>query len=208
MKRLLLSLILVFGVVFVYAQVGKSNEDRTLGVYFTPQYLVQNGIRFDLEKNIGNGMGAVVVAPSVYLRKKDRESGLYPYTELFGASLWLEYKHYLTERRITYLSLGPNFMFNYSKYKENDWVDDGSEMVYRLKEFDQNVYRVGMNATIGLNFEVIEKVRVDLFGGFGFRYAFINSDNVNGKIYMNDHFFEPAYTGTMLIGGVKFGVNL
>ena len=209
MKKIiyLIAFLIVSGVAFAQEEESINGLEAKTGIYFTPQYLVQNGIRFDIEHQFKDKRSAIVVAPQVYLRSKDKYSGIYDYSELVGLGVWVDYKNYLTDRRLTYLSFGPNYLYNYSKYEDVwGWEDQGDEIVESQTDRTQVVHRIGMNATIGFNFEVLERVRVDLFGGFGLRYSMVDTDLTDVK--MNEYFWEPAYTGTLLIGGLKVGLNL
>jgi hypothetical protein len=212
MKKILIFAFVILCAGTAFSQVEESETSplkAETGIYYTPQYLFLNGIRFDIERQFEGKRKALVVSPQIYLRYKEDGGGLFGenYTEMIGLGLWVDYKYYLTDRKVTYISAGPSYMYNWSKWQDElIWREDGDELYSEYDDAIQVIHRIGANSTVGFNFELLEKVRLDLFAGFGLRYAIYDSELPQRE--MDDTMINFGYTGTLLLAGVKIGLNL
>ena len=203
--------ILIFTSLFILAISGElSAQTDSLAfkktIYsFMPQYLINRGIRIDIEKQI-SGKHWIQICPQFYLSEKDNEDNFIydenSFNSLIGGGLNVYHKifaHSDFTKHGLYFSYGVTY-----NYFEIEYFDDylGSTI-----NAEATIHKVGFDINLGYQFMIKQIVSIDLFTGVGTRYSFMetNSDN---KEKFNATYFGYNYTGNLLLLGVRIGVIL
>jgi len=198
MKKLLIILsVIITG--SLYAQ-EVSNYSRLIS--FSPQYLINNGIRLDYERKISSNKW-LVVAPQLYLAEKKSRSaednvGRDDFNLMAGAGLSLALKNYALkdDNFGAYIGYGLYYNYFYTEYFEDT---DNEE------EIKANIHKTGFDIILGYQLVVYNIATLDIYTGFGARKSFID----NGE-YSNDKFngFPVGFnmTGNILLLGIKIGI--
>lgn len=220
--------LLIFIFLFGFNQYSHAQKDikENLIVFFSPQYMITNAMRFDIDIRQGETNKWWVVSPYFYFDNsstsilnpdEEFENSYDPHTyeEMWGLGLELRRKMFLLNRNFDkgfYLSFGAN-------YKYFDIT--GDNVIYIEEEGDDGLiytrmadisYSININsysgfATVGHQFKPSSKFFIDLYVGFGLKYSFHNSPQ-NVSVEYNRDFTDYGYTGTQFLGGFRLGVAL
>ncbi|HEX3007919.1 MAG TPA: hypothetical protein VHO90_09925 [Bacteroidales bacterium] len=211
MKRILLAVILYTIILIDAAAQVKSPKVMVMGV---PQYLFKNGIRIDVDLASKNPKNWWTISSQYYVdvselgdwKEKD-------YEQMHGYGFAIYRKSFLTQKKPetgVYISGGSGYQhFNMLAIAER-WVnmDDGGLQYMQLKRDYEHVYihKFLTDAVIGFQTELFSHLYVDVYAGVGLRYSF--HDQPSGlDIKFNNSSVDYGYTGTALIGGIRFGVG-
>ncbi|MBI9035905.1 MAG: hypothetical protein JEZ03_15695 [Bacteroidales bacterium] len=217
MKKLL-SIILLVALVFPFTleaqelipEEKSEKSDNATFFYLIPQFAIINGYRFDIERTYNQGQKAVVIAPHFYVRsKKDNQdyySGNNNYNSLVGIGLNVDYKHYLSEKQMSYISVGGGYHYFNSKHDGEAWIENGDELIIVTGEHTQVTNRLNVNTLLGFNMEISDYIYADIYTGMGLKYSMIDSDM--SQTYFDEYMWEYSYSGITYIIGVKIGVKL
>lgn len=168
--------------------------DKTI-VSFVPQYLIINGLRIDVERQL-KGRHYLQLCPQYYINNEPlyNES----YDEMHGGGLFIYHK-YFPEKNIlkngVYVAYG--FTYNYFRFK---YLDDNSQ-TQELK-----VNKLGGDLFIGYQYIYNKIVSIDIYAGMGNRNSFLSQKEADK---FDDFSFGPfgySYSGNLFIFGFRFGV--
>jgi hypothetical protein len=201
MKKFILLLLLFIPFLNVTPQEGKSHET----IYsFLPQYLINRGIRIDIEKQLGS-RHFLQICPQFYLSERDEDNfsldknrfsyiiggGLNVYHKIFAFE---EFKDYGL-----YLSYGISYNYFYVEY-----TDDSGEIDISAKG---NIHKAGGDLILGYQFFIRKVVSVDLFTGLGTRFSYMDANGADTDRF-NTGYYGYNYTGNILLLGLRIGVVL
>ena len=191
-KHFLLALSLLISQL-VFAQSEPIVFDKTI-VSIVPQYLITQGIRLDIEKQI-KGSHFIQVCPQFYSSQDTKYGNGYEYST--GAGLFLYHKYFPNSDFINneiYISYGLTYNFYNLKPAEN--ATSGIE--------DRNINKIGADLIIGVQFFYNDVISFDLFTGLGTRVSFINGEM---KPQESDRGYSAYdYSGNLLLLGFRLGV--
>lgn len=198
--------------VFLLGQEGETKAAKTFGIGVVPQYAFSGGSRIDLDFRLKKPGHWLVVAPQFYMNSNSSLN--WDFEELIGAGIELQHKIFLHDRPIpkgAYLAYGP--VFQYFSIKDQgleaySFDEGGVEYIGLNEELVQtNIYKFGGNLIFGLQTVVSEYFYLDLYIGTGVRLSF--DDRTSGLHgYYNDWWGDFGYSGTLLVGGIRFGISL
>ncbi len=210
MKTIIVSLLFVPSLLFAQDNSPDMSKQKTFGLGFVPQYAISNGFRIDLDFRLNNKNHWLTVAPQMYLSSKPNLN--WDYNSMTGAGLELQHKIFLQQELKDinpYFSYGP--VFNYFSVKEdglvaNEFIENGNQYIgLEENEIINRIYKFGGNLIFGLHFIIMNNFYLDGYIGTGIRFSF--DDQTNGlHNYYNDWWGDMGYSGTLIVGGIRFGV--
>ena len=208
--RYILFVILLFPVLTNAQPTEKEIEKRAFKLGVVPQYAIINGARFDLDFRMKKPNHWITVAPQVYIR--DQGNLDWDYHSMFGAGIEIQHKIFLTsqaQNRSIYIAYGP--VFNFFSVKDNgltarQFVENGGTYIGLIEdELTTNIYKIGGNLIFGIQYIISERFYIDPYLGTGIRFSFDNrTSGLHG--YYNDWWSDMGYSGTLIVGGMRFGV--
>jgi hypothetical protein len=201
MKKYLFLAVFSLFFIHIYSQEQESHET----IYsFVPQYLINRGIRVDVEKQISS-RHFLQLCPQFYLSEKNDENfastknqfsylaggGLNVYDKIFAFE---EYKEYGL-----YLSYGISYNYFYIEY--TDYSGDF------VKSATGNIHKIGADLILGYQFFVRKILSVDIYTGLGTRFSFMDAGDADTDRF-NTGYFGYNYTGNIMLLGLRLGVIL
>ena len=192
-----------------------------------PLQLINNGLRYDIEIRLGKGPGWLQIGPAFYFLKDN--DGNYPnyyyegktfyrnwysfhwrepYSELKGAGLDLNYKHFLDARRSFYIAAGLSYTRYNIKYWAKVWkdyVEDGLKYYEYGEDYNtQKINKFGINTFVGYQIPTRSAFLFDVFGGYAVRYSFADDD----KPPFDNSIFSYGYSGIVALTGFRIGFGV
>ncbi len=186
-----------------FGQPEKTGSGKVI-VSFVPQFLINNGIRIDYDRQI-NENNWLQVAPQFYLRERSSSSDnefTDRYNSLLGAGLHVYHRYYPGKGagiNGVYLSYGLTCQFFNLQYDE--------KIMTNSVERYSKITKTGAEINIGKMVKISNLFIVDFYTGLGFKYSFLKSDAKEPKRF--DNFYtDYGYTGNILNLGVRIGLAL
>jgi hypothetical protein len=216
LKRLPLALLFVMPVIFAKGQnntvsadikpVTKSkftstNDSLPTRITFQPFYFAIHALRLSYDRKIKEGKW-IEISPLFFLSEK---SGQYDdYSKLSGLGGMVYYKHFVSRtQRNSGVYVGMGAMFNYLWFEYPLYTSSFSssgDQEYLKTSFA----KLGGDLIFGYDFMFASgKLTGGVYGGFGFRYA--NTDNQIMKHRFNEAYWDYAFSGNILLVGLKVG---
>ena len=203
MKKIFYLLCLILS--FYYASAQEETSRETI-YSFLPQYLINRGIRIDVDKQIGR-RHYLQICPQFYLSEKhegDLVLDKNKYSYLIGGGLNLYHKIFAFEEFKDYgLYLSYGLSYNYFHVEYTD--DSGGNNV--LISAEGEIHKIGSDLTIGYQFFIRRVVALDFFTGLGTRISFMDAGGADTDRF-NTGYFGYNYTGNILLLGMRIGVVL
>ncbi|PIF06430.1 MAG: hypothetical protein CSA36_01715 [Draconibacterium sp.] len=209
MKYLLLFLLIIPGL--AYSQISEPENEKNFSLGIVPQYAIVSGFRVDLDFKLNDKNHWILVAPQLYIN--NNSTVLHNYNNMFGAGLELQHKIYLKknlEKVNFYLAYGPTF--NYFSVAEDqllaeNFTESGSNYIKLVEgETTTNIYKLGGNLIMGIRFIIGNNLYMETYIGSGIRLSFDNKTDGLHKHY-DDWWGDMGYSGTLMVGGYKFGIT-
>ncbi len=195
---------------FLYAQETPGIPEKKTGIGVVPQYAIMNGFRTDIDIRLNKPGQWLVFGPQFYINTGN--SDLWSYEELSGFGIDLSHRIYMkskTQPKGPYLAYGP--VLQYFSIRDNGLVsyvfeESGSEYIGLHDDLiHTNIFKFGGNLMIGLQALISDVFYIDTYLGTGIRFSY--DDRVKGLHgYYNDGWLDLGYSGTLIVGGVRFGV--
>ena len=194
----------------VWCQEIPEIKKNNFGIGLVPQYGIIHGTRIDLDFRLRSPRQWLIAAPQLYLVTKN--SSLWNFNEMSGAGIDVQHRIYLGKNDIpkgAYFAYGPVFQY-FS-------VKDEGLAAYDFREGDVNyiglnettlqtkIYKLGGNLIFGYQTLLDEVVYFDFYLGTGMRFSFDNRKS-GLHSYYNEWWGDLGYSGTLMVGGFRFGV--
>lgn len=205
--------VLLFCLPLLLAAQNVTDEEQvqaTFGIGVVPQYAISNGMRMDLDFRINDKNHWLVIAPQFYLRNDP--SFTWDYNSMSGVGVELQHKVFLKRKfRMVnpYFAYGP--VFNYFSVKDDGltaraFAEDGGNYIGLTEdEMTTRIYKFGGNIIFGLHYFMMDNLYLDAYVGTGIRFSYDNqTSGLHG--YYNDWWLDMGYSGTLMVGGIRFGV--
>ncbi len=186
------------------------SEQISFGLGVVPQYAILNGMRIDLDFRLNNNNHWLVVSPLVFISNKPNLN--WNYNSMVGTGIEIQHKLFLTHNLKTvnpYISYGP--VFNYFSVKDDgltaqEFTENGADYIRLTEdEITTKIFKTGGNLIFGLHVFVMDNLYFDTYVGTGIRFAFDNkTTGFHG--YHNEWWGDMGYSGTLMVGGFRFGV--
>jgi len=201
-------------VLFLFTNHSLAQNDTTkikgLVYSFVPQYLINNGIRIDVEKQI-TSRTFIQFCPQFYLgEKKSRNTNMYyegsydndDYNKITGGGLNIYHKIFANTnftRNGIYFSYGLSY-----SYFDIDYYEE-----YLGETINANaiVQKYGADLLLGYQFFFKGKLSLDLYTGIGTRFSNMDTDG-HSRDKFKSTYFDYNYNGNLLHGGVRIGLVL
>jgi len=206
-----LSAFLLFFPLFITAQntTEEKPERKNFAIGLVPFYAISNGMRVDLDIRLNDKNQWLVLAPQVYVSNNSNFN--WDYNSMSGVGIELQHKIFI-DRNIKkvnpYFSYGP--VFNYFSVKDDgltaqNYEDEGGNYIQLTEsEMTTNIYKIGGNVIFGLQC-LIDNFYIDFYAGTGMRFSYDNKTS-GLHSYYNDWWGDMGYSGTLMVGGFRFGV--
>jgi hypothetical protein len=205
-------------VIIMYLSVNAYSQSKTYNTLImgVPQYLVNNGLRIDIDKRIKETNNWLVISPILYLSYHNDFSMQDDYKSVKGGGLTLSYRKMYTKSDQPvgfYISPGLCYQFVDINTDNNIWdkiTDQWGQVKYDWvnKNYDARIHKIGGNITIGVQAEIYPGLLLDFFAGTGIRYSFRSYSNGEAGIRFNSSMLGYGYSGTLFVGGFRIGVGL
>jgi hypothetical protein len=193
----------LLSLLFLSANAQEEQSKETI-YSFVPQYLINRGIRVDIEKPIAK-KHFLQICPQFYLSEKSEDNftiqrnqfsyliggGFNIYDKIFTFEGYKEYG--------LYLSYGLSYNYFYVEY--TDFSGDFDKSAYG------NIHKVGADLILGYQFFVRKILSVDIYTGLGTRYSFMDAGGADTDRF-NTGYFGYNYTGNIMLLGLRLGVIL
>lgn len=160
-------------------------------ISFVPQYLIIDGIRIDVERQI-KGKHYLQVCPQLYLNKEPKYYA--NYEKMIGGGLFIYHKYFPNENRLKngiYMAYG--LTYNYFQF---DVLDDNDEITM-LK-----VNKVGADLVVGYQYLLNNVISFDFYTGIGNRNSIFEGTRTD---ILYDATFGYGYTGNLFLFGFRIG---
>jgi hypothetical protein len=210
MQKILLLLFILPYSVFSQNTEDQPEESRySFGI--VPQYAIINGLRTDFEFKLNNRNNWLVLAPQLYISNNGNLN--WDYNKMLGAGIEIQHKIFVNKtpnKKGVYFAYGPTF--NYFSVKDNGltaqaFEEDGANY-FGLEEGEitTNIYKIGGNFIVGVQIVIAKVMYIDPYVGMGIRFSF--DDQTTGlHDYYNEWWADMGYSGTLMVSGVRIGVN-
>lgn len=202
MKKYLILILFVFtNITLAFSQSEISNKT----IYsFVPQYLINRGIRVDIEKKIAE-RHYLQICPQFYLSEKEDKEFLVDknqFNYLLGGGLNIYHKIFTVEdikENGLYLSYGLSY-----NYFNIEYLDNSGEYEFSA---EADIHKTGADLILGYQVLINNIVSLDFYTGLGTRLSYMNTSG-NDKDRFNTGYYGYNYTGNILILGFRIGVVL
>lgn len=220
-KIIIWSVLLAGAAVRIHTIAAQETQKREKKLYnysigVQPLYLVNSGIRIDLEKRLKNPRHIEQISFIGYLLPKKKE----PYTyweallvddsyqvkKLMGAGLALDHK-WFPFPKADFIYLSGNLTYHYFDVRYDGYryisyeEDDMTFYEPRFQEIKQVFNKIGANACFGLQSAPHRPFFVDGYIGVGYSHSFYDED----KYHINSHMFTVGYRGATFVTGLRVG---
>lgn len=209
--------ILLTGILFVLITgLSKAQSDTTkidgMIYSFVPQYLINHGIRIDIEKQI-TPRSFIQFCPQFYLgEQKDFNSNDVYYDDIsyseddfnkvIGGGLNIYHKIFANS---DFTSNGIYFSYGLSySYFEIDYFE---EYLGNTINANGKIQKYGGDLLIGYQFFFGNKLSLDLYTGIGSRFSTMDTDGQDRDRF-NTNYFSYKYNGNLLHVGFRIGLIL
>lgn len=213
MKKIIILPILC---IFLFSGTLSAQKDTTKidGIIFSfvPQYLINKGIRFDIEKQI-TPRSFIQICPQFYLSEKtERNTSEMYYNDTYfdnndfyrltGYGINIYHKTFTNP---DFFSKGVYFSYGLSySYFDIDYYD---EYLNEIINANGKIKKYGIDLLIGYQFLLKNKLSLDIYTGFGTRLSNMDTNGPTTNRF-NSTFFGYNYEGNLLHLGVRIGLIL
>ncbi len=210
MKKLYAIFILAISVASqTYSQDPKQKK---YAVSVLPQYAFIGGARIDGDFRIKETNHYLIVSPKGYSNRNDNLWG-FNFEVMKGFGIMASHRYFVSGGTPypegVYVQYGATYNYMYIQSVGDGWINTdfgGSDAITTGEvTLHDKVHKFGSDFILGFQFEFYDNLFMDFYTGFGYRTSII-SLNESGNQSINGGFLSPAYTGFMLVGGVRIGV--
>lgn len=210
---------LLFTILIIIPLLGAAQKEiqlkeasvKKFAVGFVPQYAIMSGTRLDFDINLNKGNFWLVTAPQFYI-DRNSTSVYSDYREMTGAGIDLQFRYYIDKRKSAngpYFAIGP--VFQYFNIKKNgletyNFTENNAQYVSLQDQLiTTRNYKFGANIIAGAQVLAYNQFYMDFYIGTGFRLSYNNRESGLSN-QNNDSWIDRGYSGTLLVGGIRFGL--
>jgi hypothetical protein len=201
MRKIQIILLILLSASSIYAQ----DIEKKKTVYsFVPQYLINRGIRIDVEKHIKNNH-VIQFCPQFYLSERDEDdffNNTNKYNYLIGGGMNVYHKIFASsdyKKYGLYLSYGIS-----ASYFNIEYTDDSDNLNISAKA---DIFKTGIDVLLGYQIFAYDIISIDIYTGLGTRLSFLDTNGTD-KDKFNNGYYGYAYTGNIMHLGLRIGVIL
>jgi len=181
------------------------DENKNKNIYsFVPQYLINRGIRVDVERKI-SGRHYIQICPQFYLSEKENKEFVIDknqFNYLIGGGLNVYHKIFTVED-FKYNGLYLSYGLSYN-YFSIEYIDNSGDYDFTAKG---TINKMGADLIIGYQILIHETVSVDIYTGLGTRLSYMETDGLDADRF-NTGYYGYNYTGNIMLLGFRLGVIL
>jgi hypothetical protein len=200
-------------------------KEHNLIIFGVPQYIITNGLRVDLDIHKKDSPHWLIISPYYYFDRSSVDllnlSGSedyydpYSYDQMIGVGLGFGRKTFLSKEPVSkgvYLYYGADYKYFDIDGNNYTWVEyiGTDDLPYQQMDnldYTMKINSIAASACIGYQNQILSSLYLDLYLGFGVKYAFHNSpQHVTTKYNRGSN--DYGYTGTHLVGGIRLGIGL
>ncbi len=199
----------------IYNSISAQEKPFRIMVMGVPQQMFVQGIRIEVDLAQAKEKHWITFAPQFYY-SKDRDLGILgksSFDELAGVGVDVFSRHYLSHSLSAsgpYVSWGGGYRFlnlNTSDFLWNRFTENGLVYYRRVPaNYDVQVHSSNLRGFFGWQFFFNNHLAMDFYLGFGMRYS-LHQRPEGSYIKFNRSVFDYGYTGTLFVGGIRFGVG-
>lgn len=218
MKKIILITSILISL-FIKPSTAQEDTTKLKGIVysFVPQYLINSGIRIDIEKQI-TPRSFIQICPQFYLGEKNNNnsSEFYyddtyyydyyydndDYNKLVGGGLNIYHKVFANSN---FLKKGIYFSYGLSySYFEIDYYE---KYLNSTINANAKIQKYGGDLLIGYQLFLKNKLSIDVYTGLGVRNSNMETDSGNRDRF-NSSYFGYNYTGNLMHLGFRIGLIL
>jgi len=226
MKKTIFIIILLTLSAFISIKAEQpEKKDYNFLIFGVPQYIISNGLRIDFDIHIKNTPRWLILSPYYYFDRSsvdllnlggsDDYYDPYSYDQMLGVGLGIAQKIFLSKEPVSkgyYLYYGATYKYFDIDGNNYTWVEYTGEdgLPYQNMqdiEYTMNIHSIGACATLGYQSQIMPALYLDLFIGFGVKYAFHYSPE-HVTVKYNRGINDFGYIGTHMAGGIRIGFGL
>lgn len=190
-----------------------SNKIWVMGV---PQYLFQNGIRLEIDRQLENPHNWITISPSIYYKDKTGNwlLGTQMVNSMSGAGLDLIYRWYphgIRKRGGMYIAAGVGYLYIAQKYSGSLWETYTENSLtyirYLDSEWNKQIHTGNIRGTLGYQVLPAKNFAIDFYCGFAIKMSEVATPEGYLHYQDNYNFYEFGYSGMMIIGGMRLGIG-
>lgn len=165
-------------------------ETSRFSIGFTPQYLIIGGMRVDLDISLTR-KAWLTLSPTFYF--SENSTMFSPESmDYAGVGFAANYRYFPSGKGV-YVGAALNYKFISSEY----------ERYYEISKEEAIFNTYGFDMSLGYQFLIVDKLFMDLYLGWGFRYS--TEDSPESKDYWSDAILSMAYSGFLPVAGCRIG---
>ena len=186
--------------------------EKSVGIGLVPQYAITSGTRIDFDIRLPGKNQWLVVAPQLYLVTEN--SNLWDFEEMTGVGIDLYHRIFIgqgKDPRGAYLAYGT--MRQYRSVRDDGLTayhyreDNATYIGLQEKMMQTGIWKTGGNLIFGYQLLASRSVYFDFYLGTGIRFSFDNRTS-GLHSYYNEWWGDLGYSGTLMVGGFRFGIFL
>ncbi len=210
MKTVAFAFIILVSFSNLFAQEEPSFKREEI-ISIVPQYVFQSGIRVDYEFTLKNNRNSwLQLSPELYINTNGNDISNTDYKNMRGIGCEIHHKYFIQEpndRYGFYFAYGGGLQFYSIKRSENvtyNFNENGAAYIsYTRKDVSTSINKVLLNFIVGKKIVRYKPFIMDYYMGVGFRYSM--DKNLEIMERFNDSWFDQAYSGSLLVAGLKLG---
>jgi hypothetical protein len=199
-KRMIGLLFIIVSLSINHLSYSQTDSLKSGVIAFHPFHLIQNGIRLDYDRNIGEKQW-IQIGPQFYAVEYADDLNYHGFINLIGFGVSGYHRIYLS-RKVknfgTYISYGVSYNYFSLKY-EYDSVNSSS-----IIASNTNINKFGADVIIGYQMLVFDQLVLDLYAGLGGRYSDRQYTGIKHESF-SDSMIDYGYTGNVMILGIRLG---
>ncbi len=212
--------VLLFSILIVqsgFTQDSTFNQPKVF-LSFSPQFIVINGTRIDVEKRFEESAHALLIAPTYYfgvINENHIFQSYFKEYDLNGFGFELGHKIYAEKSWIKDINWYQSYSITYNRlsfdYSGMGWQplpEDPNLLVLREKEQTLTIDQFGLSTYIGAVIRIDNNFYTDVYFGIGAKRSFANDSSTDkfAEDDFSDGFINYNFTGALLRTGFKIGM--
>ena len=172
-------------------------------ISFSPQYLINYGVRLDFERKISPNK-YLVIAPQLYLAEQNNKTDdiltdIDDFNLLAGTGLAVSIKNFaLKDGNFgAYLGYGLFYNYYYTEYFE--------DAEFEPEEVKANIHKMGFDIILGYQLVLYDVAIVDIYTGMAARKSFIDNGDYSDERFTSSP-LGYNLTGNIFLLGIKIGI--
>jgi hypothetical protein len=226
MKKTIFTItLLLSGIFFSLRAQQPERKEYNFLVFGVPQYIISNGLRIDFDFHQKEKPHWFILSPYYYFDHSSVDLlnlggsqdyyDPYTYDQMTGIGMGISRRTFLSKESVShgyYLQYGATYKYFDIDGNNFTWVEytGDDEFPYQeMQDIKYNMYIHSLSACaiVGYQTQIIPSLYLDIYVGFGVKYAIHHSPE-HVTVKYNRGVDDFGYTGTHMVGGLRIGVGL